>query len=80
MQKLIQSCKNPSDVNPEIHTFEKKLKAFEEFRIGELGFQQLQVVTNVFLSFSFPSSCFPSSCYHVHPPRMWRQMDQCRWE
>jgi hypothetical protein len=43
---LIQSCKNPSDVNPEIHTFEKKLKAFEEVRIGELGFQQLQVVIN----------------------------------
>ena len=37
MQKLIQSCQIQSDVNPEIHTFQKKLKAFEEFGIGELA-------------------------------------------
>uniref|UniRef100_A0A6C0I446 Uncharacterized protein n=1 Tax=viral metagenome TaxID=1070528 RepID=A0A6C0I446_9ZZZZ len=28
--KHIQSGKNPSDVIPEIHTLEKKLKAFEK--------------------------------------------------
>ena len=38
MQKLIQFGQIQSDVNPEIHTLEKKLKAFEQFRIGELAF------------------------------------------
>jgi hypothetical protein len=30
MQKLIQCFKIPSDVNPEIHTLKKKLKAFDK--------------------------------------------------
>ena len=38
MQKLIQFGQIQSDVNPEIHTLEKKLKAFEQFGIGELAF------------------------------------------
>jgi hypothetical protein len=34
LKKLIQSEQIQSDVNPEIHALEKKLKAFEEFGIG----------------------------------------------
>ena len=38
MQKMIDCGKIQSDVNPEIHTLEKKLKAFEQFGIRELAF------------------------------------------
>ena len=81
MIQIIQRGKIPSDVNPKIHTLEKKLKAFSFFDLrisfpntntSRFTFKQFLQDQNVFISFS----C--SSCHHLCPLR-W-QMDQCWWK